>query len=613
MAMKTHINLSLAQFRELLTLCSRKKIALDTETTGLLYFRDRLITIGFYCPDAGVEGAIDLQPEEVKEARAIVRESLASGTTVIMHNAKFDLSFLDIDPNTVDWKIVDTTVLVHLYDSRLPKNLEAAEKYFLGSSSKREAIDDETFPQPEVFDANGKRKRGKPKVWDWHPMKRQFYCVNDCRVTYQLAEKLYPKIRKLGMASLFSMQMIYLRDLYTIEHVGLKVDTEFLMECKRELQKDLDEMEQQLYDAIGHEFNWKSPQQLSHALYEEMGIPRPVSPFSAKSRFANRGQYNATSTSSFILLEKVKHPLGELVSSMRETSKFIKTIEQWEDLKDENDVLHASFNLTGTRTGRLSCSKPNLQNIPNIVRNIFVKRESLRSGEYGLRKAFIARPGYTLLSIDYSQMEIRFFGWLSQDPNMLTVLEQGGDLHATIAERMWGVADRQKRQIAKGITFGLIYGASAGSLEFRLDISREEALDVTEKYWTAFPRVKPWMEEVRKECEAYGYVTYWSGRIWREDKPEDYYKGVNALIQGGMADMLAIAEIRVSKWLRENSVGRIVNIIHDEFLMEIETDKVEFAAREISKIMEVEDLFNLPFATSCKVGQTYGSLIELNL
>ena len=136
MAMKTHINLSLAQFRELLTLCSRKKIALDTETTGLLYFRDRLITIGFYCPDAGVEGAIDLQPEEVKEARAIVRESLASGTIVIMHNAKFDLSFLDIDPNTVDWKIVDTTVLVHLYDSRLPKNLEAAEKYFLGSSSK---------------------------------------------------------------------------------------------------------------------------------------------------------------------------------------------------------------------------------------------------------------------------------------------------------------------------------------------------------------------------------------------------------------------------------------------------------------------------------------------
>ena len=609
--MKTFTNISTEEFRKLLTSCSQKKIALDTETTGLLYFRDKLITVGFYCPEAGIEGAIDSQPQE--EVRAAIRESLAPGTTVIMHNAKFDLSFLDADPNYVNWKILDTTVLVHLYDSRLPKNLEAAEKYFLGSNSKREAIDDSTFLQPVLYDENSKKKRGKPMVWDWHPMKRQLYCINDCRVTYQLAEKLYPMICDLGLSKLFSMQMLYLRDLYTIEHTGIKLDMKFLEECKGELQKDLDEMEQQLYDAVGHEFNWRSATQLSRILYDEMGHERPTLPFSTNSKFADSGKYNKTCTSSFILLQKAKHPLGELISSMRETAKFIKNIEQWEELRDENDVLHANFNLTGTRTGRLSCSKPNLQNIPNIVRNIFVQREALRTDEYGLRKAFIARPGYTLVSIDYSQMEIRFFGWLSQDPNMLTVLEHGGDLHATIAERMWGVADRQKRQIAKGVTFGLIYGASTGSLQFRLGISREESLDVAEKYWQAFPRVKPWMEEVQKECATFSYVTYWSGRIWREDNPQFMYKGVNALIQGGMADMLAISEMRVSRWLKEHPVGRIVNIIHDEFLMEIETEQVEFAARNISKIMEVEDLFNLPFTTSCKVGSTYGSLVELEL
>ena len=607
--METHINIPLEQFRDLLTRCSGKKVAIDTETTGLLYFRDRLTTVGFYCPEAGIEGTIDLQPQE--EVRAIVRESLAPGTIVIMHNAKFDLGFLDADPNIVNWRIVDTTVLVHLYDSRLPKNLEASEKYFLGSNSKREAIDDSTFPQPEVYDENGKKKRGKPKVWDWNSQKRQLYCVNDCRVTYQLAEKLYPMIRNMGMAKLFSMQMLYLRDLYTIEHFGIKLDVEFMHDCIAALKEDLILQEQQLYDAAGHEFNWHSNVQLSHVLYEELGHPRPVSPFGKNSKFANRGQYNKTATSSFILLEKAKHPLGELISSMRETSKFIKTLEQWESLKDENDVLHANFNLTGTRTGRLSCSQPNLQNIPNIVRNIFVKREAIRTDEYGVRKAFIARSGYTHLSIDYRQMEVRFFGWLSQDPNMLNALAGGGDLHALIADKVWGISDRSHRQFAKAVTFGLVYGASSGSLSFRLDLSRERAQEITDDYRRTFPRIMPWMDEIRQECELNGYVRYWSGRIWKEDNPEDFYKGVNAAIQGGMADMLAVAEMRVMRWLKENPVGRIVNIIHDEFLMEIESDKVEFAADNLAKIMEVEDLFHMPFPTDCKSGPSYGSLISM--
>lgn len=576
----------------------------------MLYFKDELTTVGFYCPEAGIEGSIDYQPQD--EVRAAVRESLAPGTTVIMHNAKFDLSFLDADPNITGWNIVDTTVLVHLWDSRLPKNLEAAEKYFLGSNSKREAIESRDSEQPALFEDMGEYKHTRPKkINEWHFAKRQLYCINDARVTYQLAQTLYPMITEMGMASLFKLQMRLLKDLYIIEHRGIKIDMEFLQECKGELQKDLEEMEQQLYDTVGHVFNWRSNVQLSHVLYDEMGIKKPVSPFGEHSKFAGRGQYNDTCTSSFILLEKVKHPLGELISSMRETSKFIKTIEQWEDLRDGNDVLHANFNLTGTRTGRLSCSKPNLQNTPNIVRNIFVKRDSIRTEEYALRKAFIPRDGYTLVSIDFSQMEIRFFAWLSQDENMLQVLEEGGDLHATIAKRVWGSSDRAKRQQAKAVTFGLIYGASAGSLQFRLDMSREEAAKITNDYWNTFPRIKPWMDEVRQECTQNGFVRYWSGRIWREENPEDMYKGVNALIQGGMADMLSIAEIRVTKFLQEHELGGIINIIHDEFLMEIKEDRVEFAKEHIMKIMEVEDLFGIPFVTTCKVGSSYGGLKEI--
>jgi len=609
--METFINLSLNQFRILLTKCSNKRVSLDCETTGLRYFADKLTTVGFHCPDAEVEGSIDLQPQE--DMREIVRSSLVPGTTVIMHNAKFDLSFLDADPNKTGWNIIDTTVLVHLYDSRLRKNLEAAEKMLLGSNSKRQAIDDTSFPAVE------KKSRGKPKVWDWYPDKRQLYCVNDARVTYQLAETLMPPVQKLGIGKLFSMQMQYLKDLYTIEHVGIQLDPEFMSKCKLALVKDLKLMEQRLYDAAGHEFNYRSNVQLSHVLYEELGHPRPVNPFAradgsvSHSKFASKGQYNKTMTSSFILLEKAKHPLGELISSMRETAKFIKTLDQWLELKDSTDILHANFNLTGTRTGRLSCSKPNLQNIPSVVRNIFVKREALRTDEYSLRRSFVARKGYTFLSVDYSQMEIRFFGWLSQDPNMLKVLEAGGDLHATIAKQVWGSADKAKRQQAKAVTFGLIYGASAGSLQFRLGLSRQESVKITNDYWAAFPRVKPWMEEIQRECKEKGYLTYWSGRIWREENEEDMYKGVNALIQGGMADMLAVAEMRVTRWFREHPVGRVVNIIHDEFLMEVEQNKLELVADAISKIMEVEDLFDLPFMTTCKAGPSYGSLDKMVL
>jgi DNA polymerase I len=615
--METHTNLSLTEFKNQLTKCSGKRVSLDTETTGLNYFRDRLTTVGFHCPDAGVEGSIDSQPQE--EMQAAVKESLAPGTTTIFHNAKFDLSFLDADPNLTGWKIIDTTVIIHLYDSRLRKGLEAAEKTLLGSNSKRQAVDDTQFPQPDLFAEDGKKKRGKPKVWDWHPDKRQAYCINDCRVTYQLAERMIPLLRKHNLEKLFSMQMLYLRDLYSIEHLGIQLDLEFMGKCRMALQKDLKEMEQQLYSAAGREFNYRSTVQLSHVLYDELGWPRPVNPFTradgtvSHSKFAGKGQFNKTMTSSFILLEKAKHPLGELISSIRETAKFIKTLDQWMDLKDEQDVLHANFNLTGTRTGRLSCSKPNLQNIPSVVRNIFVKRESIRTDEYSLRKSFVARPGYAYLSIDYSQMEIRFFGWLSQDPNMLKVLQEGGDLHATIAKQVWGVSDKAKRQQAKAVTFGLIYGASAGSLQFRLGLSRQESIKVTDDYWAAFPRVKPWMEEVQKECKEKGYLTYWSGRLWREEDEEEMYKGVNALIQGGMADMLAVAEMRVAKWFRENPVGRIVNIIHDEFLMEIEVDKLESTADTLSGIMEVEDLFDLPFTTECKTGDSYGNLSKMEL
>jgi len=623
--MDTKINLSLNKFEELLRKCNNHIIALDTETTGLYWWSDRLISVGFYCEDLKISGCIDFRdnPELQSIVRKIVKSSLGSGTIVIMHNAKFDLHFLQADPWETKWKIIDTTVLIHLLDSRYHKSMEKAEKLLLGENSKREHIDDTQFgDNPEPLFEKDKRKRKKP-VWDWNANKRQLYCVNDCRVTYQLAKTLYPKIKNFGMEKLFWKDMEYLKVLYKIEKDGMLIDPEFIKKAKVLLTSHQKDLENQLYDACGKTFNWRSPQQLSKAIYEGLGISKPVNPFLSAdgkdhTKFVDRGMYNKTCTSTFLLMEKAHHPLGELISSLREAAKLRKTLQNWLDLSDKNWHVHTNFNLTGTRTGRLSSSKPNIQNIPSAVRSRFTSGTfsggSIRTKEYNLRNAFIASPGYKVLAIDWKQMEMRMFGILSGDKLLLDALKSGVDIHMWIGKAVWGEGDEETnalhREWSKTVTFGLIYGMTTGGLQFKLEMSRAQAQKVSEDYWNRFPRIRPWMFEIINECRINGFVRYWSGRIWREELEKFYYRSANAAIQGGCADLLSIAVIRVQKWLdsKPSGWGKIINLVHDEIIIEILESEIEQAYKEMSKIMLVEDLFGLPFLCDAKVGNSYGSL-----
>jgi DNA polymerase-1 len=158
----------------------------------------------------------------------------------------------------------------------------------------------------------------------------------------------------------------------------------------------------------------------------------------------------------------------------------------------------------------------------------------------------------------------------------------------------------------------LIYGMTIGSLMYKLNMNRMQASRVTDQYWAQFPRIKPWMSEVINSCKMDGYVKYWSGRIWREDNPIDCYKGCNALIQGGCADLLSIAAIRVTDWIIGNSPGSsLVSLVHDETITEIPWDKIIYNAKNISTIMQVPDLVGIPFATDAKVGPSYGEMFKI--
>jgi len=449
--------------------------------------------------------------------------------------------------------------------------------------------------------------------------------LNDVRVTWQFAETLFPKIRSLELEKLFWKDMEFLKLVYYTEHLGIILDQGFTLKAQQALLLHTKELEQQLWDAVGYKFNWRSHQVLSKAIYDDLGIEKPKNPYADadgvdRSRFAKGGQYNSTMTSTFLLMEKANHPLGELISALRESSKLKKVCDQWLDLVDDQGVIHSNFNITGTRTGRLSSSKPNLANVPSEVRSRFT--QGLYSGglerseEYNLRNAFKARPGHWVLSIDYKQQEMRMFAWISQDPVLMKYVKEGKDIHLLIAIAVWGDCGERENKIhrewSKTISFGLLYGMTTGSLEHKLGMDRSQATQVINDYWTTFPRIRPTLFETINECKTNKYLRYWSKRIWREETEHFMYKGLNAKVQGGCSDLLSIAALRTHRWLQENGRGNIISYIYDELLMEVHKQDVEDTANAIAELMQIPDVLDLPFLTECKIGTTYGDTIKMD-
>ena len=599
----TGLNSNLLNLQQLSD-CSGHTVALDVETTGLQWWHDHIIGVGVHCPQVGISGYFPTLSESDRRAAKEVVQHWALTTVIIAHNLKFDFHFMDLSP--VGRSVIDTTVLAHLLDSRQPKNLGAVSQRYLGESKKHNYVI---------------RGRALP-VWEWPLELVAVYCENDCRQTYELARKLVPLVQEIECWPLFEQQMQYLRWIWHAERLGIQLDMELLQKSQVALSEHVVEMEQALYDGCGQKFNWNSPQQLSRALYDDLGIAKPENPFIREGKdigsSAIKSKYTKTATSTFLLMEKANHPLGQLVSELREAAKLRQTLEQWQKLADSEGVIHSNFNLTGTRTGRLSSSKPNIQNLPGEIRSR--ETQSIYSGaggatrglEYNLRNCYISRPGKVLVSIDYRQQEIRMFGLLSGDVNMLKALHSGLDIHDAMARKIWNLTayDPVKREWAKTTSFGLIYGMTTGSLQYRLNMSRQESLQIADQYWRAFPRVRPWMLEVIEECKQNGYVVYWSKRRWHETDPKYFYRAVNALVQGGSHDLLMTAVNRLAPWLQKTygAGARIINLVHDEVVLECDAAILPELIPQSQRILEISDLFGQPFFTDAKMGHRFGSL-----
>jgi len=596
-------------YRELAKV-SGTRVALNIETTGPHWWQDNLIGLGIYCPDTNFHGYFPCDPNSASETalKTAVRDYLGKDTWIIGHNLKKTFHFLDIAPAESKWRYLDIMIMVHLLDSRLKKTLDDSEKQFLGKYVQKPYME-RTVP-----------KRVRKRIWLWDANTIAPYCINKAYVIYELARILTPEIHQMNMWSLFLREMAYLDFLWRAEHYGFKIDVDYLTTAKKNVDTQISVLETELYDSVGYEFNWRSPKQLSQAIYEGIGFPRPENPFIDshgidRKRVASRALYNGTLTSQFMLNEIAKHPLAGLISDLRESYGLSnRYIKNWLKLADSNGVIHPTYKLTGTRTGRLSCEEPNLQNVPN---NFPVRLTShpddmtSNTVEYNLRRALIAHEGHKIVASDWAQMELRMLAILSKDELMLDYLISGGDIHSFVAEKIWGTSEKRYRKMAKAISFGLIYGTTAYSLHLKLDVSVEEAQKMIREYFNTFPKIKPWLDSATLECKLNGFVRTWDNRIWREENTEHMWKGANALIQGGCAGITAIASLRIQEWLNESGLSalvHVVNIVHDEIVLEVPDELVPEVADNVSKIMKVEDLFQIEWPTDVEIGPNYGDI-----
>ena len=363
----------------------------------------------------------------------------------------------------------------------------------------------------------------------------------------------------------------------SMEEYGVKIDTALLETYRNELEEATAAREKEIYRECGEEFNIRSPKQLGDVLFEKMALKIPGRLKKTKTGYATDES----------VLQKVAsvHPVGEMLLEYRKIQKILSTyILPYLDAVDRNGRLHSTLDYCGTATGRLSSKNPNLQNIPIY-------------GEWGkrMRQLFVADEGYSLVSADYSQMELRIMAHYSGDENLISIFRQGGDIHSETAKRLFGTADSDMRHRAKAVNFGIIYGQSAFSLSSQLDIPLAEAEALIGRYFERFSRVRSFIDRTIRNAREKGWVDVLSGRRRRVPGLQGKNRmmreaaeriAVNTPIQGSAADIIKEVMIRVhDKWADDGNV-RLLLQIHDELLFEVKESALEDTLPLIREVME---------------------------
>lgn len=429
------------------------------------------------------------------------------------------------------------------------------------------------------------------------------YAAEDADVTLRLHNRLTESINQddklRGIYEEIEVPLVPV--LSRMERTGVLIDSVKLAEQSKEITVRLDELEQEAFEVAEQEFNMNSPKQLQVILFEKMGLP-----------VIKKTPSGTPSTNEEVLQElALDYPLPKLILEYRGLAKLKSTYTDKlpKMINSQTGRVHTSYHQAVTATGRLSSTDPNLQNIP--IRNEQGRR---------IRQAFIASPGYKIMAVDYSQIELRIMAHLSGDKALLDAFKQGKDIHSATAAEIIGVdieqVSAEQRRRAKAVNFGLIYGMSAFGLAKQLGIARNEAQQYMDTYFERYPGVMQYMEDTRSTAAEKGYVETLLGRrlYLPEIKSRNGIRrkaaeraAINAPMQGTAADIIKKAMLLVDEWIEEHGEGRVKLLmqVHDELVFEVKESVLTEIESKVQELMESAASLNVPLVAESGHGDNW--------
>ena len=571
---------------------TKEILSLDTETTSVEAINAKLVGLSFSVKEN--EAFYVPVPQDEAEARKIVeifRPAYEDEKILkIGQNLKYDYEVLMNYGVEIKGKMFDTMIAHYVIQPELHHNMDYLAEIYLN------------YQTIHIDELLGPKGKGQKNMSDLDPKDVYEYAAEDADVTLKLKNKLEAELRKYGAEELFyNIEMPLMPVLAEMEMNGVLIDTKSLAETSTVLTKRMEEVEREIYELAGGEFNIASPRQVGEVLFDKLKIVE-------KAKKTKKGQY--VTNEEVLQSLKGKHKIVGAILEHRGLKKLLGTyIDALPKLiNSRTGHIHTSFNQATTATGRLSSSDPNLQNIP--VR-----------GEEGkeIRKAFIPEPGCLFFSADYSQIELRVMAHLSGDENMIEAFREGHDIHAATAAKIYKEemenVTRDQRTKAKRANFGIIYGITIFGLADRLEISREEARQLIDGYFETFPKVKEYMEKAKEEARSKGYVeTLFHRRRYLADinSANGTVRGfaernaINAPIQGTAADIIKVAMVRIHRRFKsENIRSKMILQVHDELNFSVYPDEKEKVERIVLDEMQNAFPMEVPLVADCGWGNNW--------
>lgn len=575
-------------------LLNQTSVCFDTETTGIEALNAELVGMsfsfekgkGFYVPF----------PENQEEAQTLIEKFRPffenESIEKIGQNIKYDLKILSNYNIQVKGKLFDTMIAHYLINPDMRHNMDVLSETYLKYSPK------------SIETLIGKKGKNQLSMRDVPLEDIKEYATEDADITFQLKEHFQPILEKVGTKKLFDeIEIPLVPVLADMEKEGIRLDVEFLKSMSVEMQKEIDAFEQQIYETAGEKFNLASPKQLGDILFDKLKIG------GTKQKKTKTGQYaTGEEVLSYLANEhQIVRDILEWRQMVKLQSTYIDALPNQVDKKTGR--VHTDYMQTVAATGRLSSTNPNLQNIP-------IRTEKGRL----IRKAFIARDeNYTLLSADYSQIELRIIAALCGEENMIKAFQNHEDIHKSTAAKVFNVpldeVTKEQRSHAKTVNFGIIYGVSAFGLSNQTNLSRKESAELIEAYYQTYPKLKSFMTSQVDFARENGYVETISGRrryLKDINSANAIVRGgaernaVNAPIQGSAADIIKIAMINIHKKLTsEHWKSKMLLQVHDELVFDVHNSELEKIQPMIKHEMENAFKMAVPLVVEIGLGKNW--------